>query len=46
MVELPEPAALVMGAGVDVLTYAVNTSLQVGEERLVTYVDEETPTVA
>ncbi len=46
VVELPEPEALVMGAGVDVLTYAVNTSLQVGEERLVTYVDEETPTAA
>ncbi len=46
VVELPEPEAVVMEDGVDVLSFAVNTSLQVGEERRVTYVDEEAPMIA
>jgi hypothetical protein len=46
VVVLQEPEAPAVGAEVDVLSLAVNMSLQVGEERLVTYKEDEVPVVA
>ncbi len=46
VVVLQEPEAPAVGAGVDVLTFAVNTSLQIGEERVITYMEDEVPVVA
>ncbi len=46
VVVLQEPEAPAVGAEVDVLSLAVNMSLQVGEERVVIYKEDEAPVVA
>lgn len=46
VVELPEPETPDVEAGVDMLIFAISTSMQVDEERRVTCVDEETPVIA
>ncbi len=43
---LQDPEVPTMKAEVDVLTFAVNMSLQTGEERVVTYREDEVPVVA
>ncbi len=45
VVEVPEPEALTVEAGVDVLVFSVSASMQVEEERFITYVEEEAPMV-
>jgi hypothetical protein len=46
VMELPESETPDLEAGVDMLAFVVSASMQVDEERRVTYVDEETPVIA
>ncbi len=46
MVEIPEPEEPEAEADADMLAFAVGASLQVEEERVITYLEDKAPTVA
>jgi hypothetical protein len=46
VVEIPEPEEPEAEADADMLAFAVSASLQVEEERVITYLEDEAPTVA